>query len=154
VENASRTRLAWYLFADFSAVMLYEVLRFRQAIFVVEQTSPYPDLDGQDESAQHLLLRIDGLLAGYLRLIPYSDEKRVAIGRVAVAASRRRHGLARLLMDKALARCRQDYPDCTVKLSAQAYLTPFYKTLGFRTTSAPYDDYGVPHVDMTRSSST
>ena len=57
-------------------------------------------------------------------------------------------------MDEALARCRRDYPDCAAALSAQTYLVPFYETLGLRATSAPYDDYGVPHVDMTRSSST
>jgi ElaA protein len=51
-------------------------------------------------------------------------------------------------MDEALARCRQDHPDYAVILSAQTYLAPFYETLGFLTTTAPYDDYGVPHVDM------
>ena len=143
-----RTSLEWHRFADFSGAQLYEVLRFRQAIFVVEQSSPYPDLDGEDQRAQHLLLRVDGALAGYLRLIPHQDGARVAIGRVAVAALRRRQGLARHLMTEALARVRRDYPDCAVTLGAQTYLAPFYETLGFRATSAPYDDYGVPHVEM------
>ena len=154
MQNGDQARLQWHGFGDLSAALLYEALRFRQAIFVVEQRSPYPDLDGEDERADHLLLRVDGALAGYLRLIPDPSERRVAIGRVAVAAARRRHGLARLLMAEALARCRQDYPACAVTLSAQTYLIPFYESLGFRATSAPYDDYGVPHVDMGRSSST
>jgi ElaA protein len=154
VEIGDRAGLDWYRFGDFSAALLYEALRFRQAIFVVEQRSPYPDLDARDERAHHLLLRVDGGLAGYLRLIPYPKEARIAIGRVAVAAPLRRHGLARLLMAEALDRCRQDYPDCAVTLSAQTYLAPFYETLGFRATAAPYDDYGVPHVDMAQSSST
>jgi ElaA protein len=141
-------------FGDFPAPLLYEVLRFRQAIFVVEQASPYPDLDGRDERAHHLLLRVDGALAGYLRLIPFAGEARVAIGRVAITAPLRRHGLARLLMAEALARCRRDFPNCAVTLSAQTYLAPFYEALGFGATSAPYDDYGVPHVDMARSSPT
>ena len=148
MEIDDRARLEWYRFADVSAALLYEVLRFRQAIFVVEQASPYPDLDGQDERAHHLLLWVDGALAGCLRLIPYPGEARVAIGRVAVAAALRRQGLARRLMEEALARCRSDYPDCAVTLSAQTYLAPFYATLGFAPTSPPYDDYGVLHVDM------
>jgi ElaA protein len=57
--------------------------------------------------------------------------------------------LARLLMIEALARCRRDFADCTVTLSGQTYLAPFYETLGFAVTSAPYDDYGLSHVDMT-----
>ena len=148
MEIGDRARLQWVSFGDFSTALLYEALRFRQAIFVVEQASPFPDLDRLDERAHHLLLRIDGELAGYLRLIPHPGERRVAIGRVAVAATRRRRGCAGRLMAEALARCRQDYPDHTVVLSAQTYLAPFYESFGFRTTSAPFDDYGVPHVDM------
>lgn len=148
MQIGDKASLDWRHFADFSATQLYEALRFRQAIFVVEQSSPYPDLDGLDERAEHLLLRVDGALAGYLRLIPDAGEARVAIGRVAVAAPLRRQGLARLLMAEALARCRRDYPDCAVTLSAQAYLVPFYESLGFRPTAPPYDDYGVPHVEM------
>ena len=94
-ETDKGLRCKWYGFGDFSAALLYEALRFRQAIFVVEQRSPFPDLDGFDQRAHHLLLRVDGELAGYLRLIPYPSERRVAIGRVAVAAALRRHRLAR-----------------------------------------------------------
>jgi ElaA protein len=148
VEIGDRVSLDWYDFADLSAALLYEVLRFRQAIFVVEQASPFPDLDGHDERAHHLLLRIDGELAGYLRLIPYPGDARIAIGRVAVAVPWRRQGLARRMMADALARCPCDYPDCAVTLTAQTYFAAFYETLGFRATSAPFDDYGVPHVEM------
>jgi ElaA protein len=138
----------WRRFAEFSTHELYEVLRFRQAIFVVEQGSPYADLDGLDEQAEHLQLRQDDALAGYLRLIPYPGEGRVAIGRVAVAAALRRKGLARRMMAEALARCRREPSGWTITLSAQAYLQPFYESLGFLPISAPYDDYGVPHLDM------
>ncbi|MGE5268740.1 MAG: GNAT family N-acetyltransferase [Thiohalocapsa sp.] len=142
-------QLLWRHFSDFSAGELYEMLRFRQAIFVVEQASPYPDLDGLDQSAHHLLLQIDATLAGYLRLIPALGEKRVTVGRVAVARAHRRHGLARLMVKEALVRCRRYCAHGTVALSAQIYLLPFYESLGFHPTSAPYDDYGVAHIDMT-----
>ena len=145
-----RARLQWRPFGDFSAALLYEVLRFRQAIFVVEQASAFPDLDGEDERAHHLLLRLDERLAGYLRLIPHPGDARVAIGRVAVAAAQRRQGLARVLMANALARCHEDYPQCAISLSAQVYLAPFYESLGFRAISTPFDDYGVLHVEMRR----
>ena len=148
MEIGDRASLEWYDFADFPAALLYEVLRFRQEIFVVEQASPFPDLDGLDARAHHLLLRVDRTLAGYSRLIPYPGEARVAIGRVAVAPPLRRQGLARRLMAEALARCPRDYPDHTVTLTAQTYLANFYESLGFRATSAPFDDYGLSHVDM------
>jgi ElaA protein len=129
-------------------VLLYEVLQFRQAIFVVEQSCAYPDLDGLDHPAQHLLLRVNGKLAGCLRLIPFPDAARVKIGRVAIAEPLRRRGFARSMMIEALARCRRDYPEYTVTLSGQTYLAPFYESLGFVVTSEPYDDYGLSHVDM------
>jgi ElaA protein len=148
VRAGDRASLKWYDFGDLTPGLLYEILAFRQAIFVVEQHCAYPDLDGLDQRAQHLLLRADRELTGCLRLIPFPDEARVKIGRVAVAEKLRQRGLARSLMMEALARCRRDHPDYTVALTGQTYLAPFYETLGFVVTSAPYDDYGLSHVDM------
>ena len=146
--TAHAPTLEWRSFAELAAPLLYELLRFRQAIFVVEQRCAYPDLDGRDQYAQHLLSRVDAELAGCLRLIPYPDKSRVAIGRVAVGTDYRGRGLARRMMQAALDRCRRDYPDRAVTLTAQTYLVPFYESLGFCTTSLPYDDYGLAHIDM------
>ena len=134
----------WQRFEQLSADKLYELLRFRQGIFVVEQGSPYPDLDGLDQSSWHLLLQVDGALAGYARLIPPP----VRIGRVAVAAERRRHGLGRRLMEGALLFCRAQYPGQPVMLTAQIHLVPFYRGFGFEPTGEPFDDFGLTHVDM------
>jgi ElaA protein len=134
----------WQRFEALTAGGLYELLRFRQNIFVVEQKSPYPDLDGLDQSAWHLLLRAEGERAGYLRLIPQP----LRIGRVAVAAPLRRYGIGRRLMQEALLFCSQHYPGLPVVLTAQAYLVPFYQSFGFEPTGEPFDDYGLTHVDM------
>ena len=151
MRASDQPSLQWHRFEELTPVLLYELLKFRQAIFVVEQRCAYPDLDGLDQQAEHLLLRFDGGLAGCLRLIPLADENRVKIARVAVAEAARGKGLARRMMLEALARCRRDYPDCDVALTGQTYLAPFYESLGFVTTSAPYDDYGLSHVDMVLS---
>ena len=140
--------MEWQAFQTLTADRLYQVLRFRQAIFVVEQRSPYPDLDGHDQDAQHLLLLSEGKLAGYLRLLATSCPSLIRIGRVAVAAHRRRDGLGRVLMRETLRRCREDYPQCDIALDAQTYLIPFYASFGFAVGSEPYDDFGVQHVEM------
>ena len=134
----------WHRFEQLSADKLYELLRFRQRIFVVEQASPYPDLDGLDQGAWHLLLRSEGELAGYARLITSS----LRIGRVAVALPLRGHGLGRRLIDEALGFCRAQYPGGPVALIAQAHLVSFYRSFGFEPTGAPFDDFGVAHVEM------
>ena len=134
----------WQRFEALTGDELYELLRFRQNIFVVEQRSPFPDLDGLDREAWHLLLRAKGALAGYARLVPQP----LRIGRVAVAAELRRHGLGRRLMEEALLLCRAQYPGLQVVLTAQAHLVPFYRGFGFEPTAQPYDDFGLTHVDM------
>jgi ElaA protein len=137
--------MQWHRFEQLSAMALYELLRFRQAIFVVEQRSPYPDLDGLDHTAWHLLLREDGGVAGCLRLVPPPS---LRIGRVAVASHRRGRGLGRRLMEQALTFCRERYPQQPIMLTAQLPLVRFYQGFGFIAVSEPYDDFGVEHVDM------
>jgi len=134
----------WQRFEQLSADLLYEVLRFRQSIFVVEQRSPYADLDGLDQEAWHLLLRSKGELAGYLRLIPMP----IRMGRVAVASQLRGRGLGRRLMEEGLRFCRERYPAQDIILAAQLKLVPFYNSFGFAVISEPYDDFGVMHVEM------
>jgi ElaA protein len=146
VKIAAELSLEWHRWSELTAPRLYELLRFRQAIFVVEQASPYPDLDGRDARAQHLLVRAGDELIGCLRLI--EPDPLVRIGRVAVKAGRRGQGLARVMMEAALQRAAEVYPHRDVALGAQTYLEPFYRSLGFVASSAPYDDYGVPHIDM------
>jgi ElaA protein len=150
---ALRIAAEWRRFDELSAATLYEMLRLRQQIFVVEQGSPYLDLDGRDRSAWHLLLCCGGAPGGYLRLLPSEGAATaLRIGRVAVAAGLRRQGLGRRLMAEALAFCHVRYPGRPIDLAAQLYLAGFYKSFGFAAVSAPYDDFGVAHVEMTKSS--
>jgi ElaA protein len=140
----------WRRFDELTAGELYELLRFRQSIFVVEQGSAYPDLDGLDQSAWHLLAWLETELIGYLRLTATTGPPpMVRIGRVAVSPSLRRGGVGRMLMEKALILCRERFPLQAVALGAQVPLVPFYESLGFATTSEPYDDFGVAHIEMT-----
>jgi ElaA protein len=136
--------LTWHRFDEIPAPLLYEILRFRQAVFIVEQASAYEDLDDRDQPAEHLLVHLDNILAGYLRVIP--EANRIRIGRVAVAPAHRGQGLARQMMEAAFAR----HPGTEIAISAQTYLVPFYASLGFVPTSAEYDDAGVAHIDMER----
>jgi len=140
------TTTQWQRFEQLSPVALYEVLRFRQSIFVVEQSSPYPDLDDLDQDAWHLLLRAEDELAGYLRLL----QQPLRIGRIAVATPLRRGGLGSALIGEALRFCRDRFPLQKIALAAQLDLASFYRRFGFAAISEPYDDFGVMHVEMRR----
>ena len=144
LTNMPKITTEWRRFEQLSADLLYEILRFRQSIFVVEQRSPYADLDGLDQETWHLLMRSEDELAGYLRLIPMP----IRIGRVAVAPQLRRHGLGRCLMEEGLRFCRERYPAQDIILAAQLNLVRFYSSFGFVVISEPYDDFGVMHIEM------
>lgn len=141
-----RTSLDWRRFDALSRAALYEALRLRQSVFVVEQRSPYADLDGLDECARHLLAREARALVGYLRLVDTGTA--VRIGRVAVVPARRGRGLGRRMMRAALDFCRQHHAGMPVVLDAQLAVVPFYESLGFTVSGEPYDDCGIAHVAM------
>jgi ElaA protein len=71
MTSMPKIEMEWQRFEALTTDVLYELLRFRQNIFVVEQRSPYPDLDGLDQSAWHLALRVEGQLSGCLRLMTF-----------------------------------------------------------------------------------
>ncbi|MDM4766048.1 GNAT family N-acetyltransferase [Pelomonas sp. SE-A7] len=125
---------------------LYEVLKLRAEVFVVEQRCMYLDPDGADLEAWHLLGRADdGALAAYARLL--SGPR---IGRVLTSPAARGSGQGRALMGQALSHCERLWPGSAVELSAQAHLQRFYASLGFEPTSGVYDEDGIPHIDMRR----
>ena len=139
----------WRRFDEVTAGELYELLRFRQSIFVVEQACAYPDLDGLDQSAWHMAARLGSKLIGYLRVTATAGPPpMVRIARIAVSPSLRRGGLGRMLMEKALILCRERFPLQAIALGAQVPLVPFYESFGFAASSDPYDDFGVAHVEM------
>lgn len=143
--------LAWTCHAldELSARELYALLKLRSEVFVVEQRCIYLDPDGQDLDALHLLGRdAQGELLACARLIPTPDGPK--IGRVLTAPAARGAGQGRALMQCAIAECAQRWPAQPIRLSAQAHLQGFYASLGFRPTSAVYDEDGIPHIDMQR----
>lgn len=139
----------WQAFADFDADALYAMLRFRQDIFIVEQNSAYPDLDGLDPFCRHLLVRDrQGALAAYLRTRGPVGEEPALIGRIAVAPGWRGTGLGRRLVAAGLLNLAERYPGAPVRIGAQQHLERFYSGFGFVAEGAPYDDGGIPHLTM------
>jgi ElaA protein len=133
-------------FDDLDAATAYDVWRLRQQVFVVEQGSPYPDLDGRDRepATRHLLLRRDGEVVGYARVL--DDGEWARIGRVVVAKDSRGQGLAHQLVRAAL----DAVGGREVRLDAQTGLVRWYSSYGFEPTGPAFDDDGVTHIPMAR----
>jgi ElaA protein len=141
-------RFRWCRFNELTGDELYVVLALRQEVFVVEQSSPYADLDFIDQRADHLLVTDGSALVGYARCFGPSPKKPFAsFGRLVAAKARRGEALGKELVRHALARLAQG--SCReVEISAQLYLERFYSQFGFVRSSKPYDDTGILHIDM------
>jgi ElaA protein len=145
----------WSRFSELSPDDLYAVVRLREAVFVVEQQCPYNDADGRDPVAWHLLGWSDGetgkSLVAYARIFePGLRYTEGSIGRVVTAPEVRGTGMGKALMAEALRRLEALAPGKPIKIAAQRRLEKFYLDLGFRTSSAAYEEDGIIHVDMLR----
>ena len=133
---------------------LYEVLKLRVDVFVVEQHCPYPEIDGKDrhEQTMHLIGRDAGShVAAYLRILPKGvGFDQVSLGRVVVAFDHREKGVCREMVRIALDWIDENWLDEPVKIGAQVYLKSFYEEFGFVPVSNSYLEDGIPHIDMVR----
>jgi ElaA protein len=139
------------LMGDLSAHELYALLKLRVDVFVVEQNCPYPELDGKDDRALHLMLREGDELLAAARIFPRHDDKPAKIGRVVVSPAHRGRKIGDALMREAIKTCETRFPGAPVFLSAQSHLQSFYANFDFRPVSEEYVEDGIPHVDMLKA---
>ena len=143
---------SWKSFDQLSKHELYEVLKFRQLIFVVEQKSLYLDADGLDQCSEHLLVKKDGNLVGYLRLTPPKKKYKVpSLGRIAVQENMRGNNFGYEIVSEGLKKSNELYNSVYARISAQQYLINFYERLGFVVEGDIYDEDGIPHIQMVKN---
>ncbi len=141
-------------FAQLTTIQLYQLLKLRVDVFVVEQACPYPELDNKDllEHTYQLLGYRHGELIACARLLPPGvSYPNASIGRVATAQQHRGGGLGHQLMAQAVNHCLDLWPQSAIEIGAQAHLEHFYQQHGFVKTSESYLEDGIAHIDMQRS---
>ena len=143
--------VVWYIsnFENLSAIDLYQLLQLRINVFMIEQNCLYPECDNKDLVSKHLFGKIDDQIIAYARLLPphisYEDP---SIGRVIVREDKRHLKLGSILMKKAIESISLDFPNQTIRISAQAHLQSFYNNLGFVSTGEIYLEDNIPHIEM------
>ncbi|MCV2403343.1 GNAT family N-acetyltransferase [Marinomonas sp. C2222] len=149
--------LTWHQqgFTELSLFTLYDLLKVRTDIFVVEQNCPYPELDNIDkhDNTKHLFALLEGNPIAYARIIApnISYQNHSSIGRVLVIENHRKDKLGHQLVKRAIQSCITQWPDIPIKIGAQSHLQGFYQKHGFTTTSEPYIEDGIEHVTMVYS---
>ncbi len=130
---------------------LYQTLRLRSEIFVVEQNCVYQDIDNKDQKALHLLGEYEGKIVAYARLFKANDYfDQASIGRVIVDANFRDKKWGHDMMREAIAGIALHFNESKITISAQLYLKKFYESHGFVQTSEMYLEDDIPHIEMKR----
>ena len=142
-------------FSDLSPFELYQLLRLRSEVFVVEQNCVFLDMDNIDQQCFHLLGSAENKLVAYARIVPpgivYTEP---SIGRVVTAPSARKKGLGKLLMEQAIKLVYELYGNTSIKIGAQYYLKEFYSSFGFYRISDVYLEDGIEHIYMLKNAAT
>ena len=132
-------------FEELTKKELYEVLKARCRVFVVEQTCPYLDPDGKDYEAYHLLAQENGEIKAYLRFFK-KDRDTLQMGIVLTLA--RKTGLGNLIIPAAVEYIKNNLPESKIFIEAQTYATGFYAKFGFKVRGEEFLEDGIPHTPM------
>ena len=146
-------KIQWKIkpFETLSVNELYDILRLRSEIFVVEQNCVYLDLDGKDKLALHLFGEFEGKIMAYSRLFkPGISFENASIGRVVVDVNCRERKLGHELMREAIVGIQLHFGESKITIGAQLYLKKFYESHGFVQTSEMYLEDDIPHIEMKR----
>lgn len=132
-----------------TALELYEVIKARESVFVVEQQCAYQDADGADPRSWHLCVLLDGELAAYARVVePGVKYEEPSIGRVITLKEFRNLKIGRALVAEAITFTESNFQGQGIRIGAQAHLQNFYSSLGFQPVGDTYDEDGIPHIEM------
>jgi ElaA protein len=136
-------------FDELSTQELYQILRLRSEVFVVEQNCVYQDIDNKDQKALHLFGTIDGEIIAHSRLFKPGDYFEFSsIGRVVVAEKYRDKNYGHELIDQSILQINNRFNVQNITISAQLYLKKFYESHGFVATSETYLEDDIPHIEM------
>ena len=138
-------------FENLSVNELYDILKLRSEIFVVEQNCVYLDIDGKDKQALHLFGEFEGKIVACSRLFkPGITFDNASIGRVVVDANFRDRKWGHDLMREAIAGIKNHFGESKITIGAQLYLKKFYESHGFVQTGEMYLEDDIPHIEMKR----
>ena len=128
---------------------LYQILRLRSEVFVVEQDCVYQDLDNKDQISVHVFQNEKDEIVAYTRIFKSGDYyKNTSIGRVVVSKKNRGKELGKKIMIHSIEYIKKNLKGEKIELSAQKYLDKFYKDLGFYKIGEDYLEDGIPHQRM------
>lgn len=158
IKIPNLSELIWHekKFSDLNVESLYQLLRLRSEVFVVEQDCIYQDIDNNDLDATHVYatktIEPNAQVIAYARVLkPEQKYPNASIGRIVTSPNSRGLGLGKVLVERSMKLCKKLYPNYGITISAQKHLEGFYTSFGFFSDSEIYLEDDIPHVRMTCS---
>lgn len=133
-------------FQELTTDELYEIVKLRSAVFVVEQNCVYQDCDDKDQSTCHIWIAEDEQIAAYLRVLPEDGEGVAVIGRV--LAVKRRCGIGTRILQEGIRFVREHTDASEIQIHAQTYARGLYEKQGFEQYGDEFLEDGIPHIPM------
>lgn len=127
---------------------LFEILKLRVRVFVVEQSCAYQEIDDHDRSAYHVYFKDEGGIQAYLRVLKKGAvfDDAVSLGRV--ISMKRRCGLAARLLREGITVAKEKFDAEKIVIEAQTYARALYEKAGFAQISEEFLEDGIPHIKM------
>ena len=136
-------------FDELTTNELYQILKLREEVFIIEQNCIYQDIDDYDQRAYHIMGIVNNEVQAYARIfspgIKYTD---CSIGRVVVRKNQRLNFYGKYLMEHAIKFINDKFHGISISISAQLYLKKFYEEFRFKAVNDVYDEDGIPHIKM------
>ena len=148
----TNTNLRWVTksFSELTIDELYDVLRLRSEVFIVEQKCIFLDIDNNDRKAFHTIGFIGDEVVATTRLfdkdIMYEGYQ--SIGRVVGSPRHRGLGIGKALMQYSISECERLFGKGPIKIGAQLYLKKFYNEQGFEKSGDVYLEDDIDHIPM------
>lgn len=134
-------------FKELTAQELYEIYKLRVAVFVVEQTCPYQEVDNADQLAYHVYYKNESGIQAYLRVLPKGNPlKEISLGRV--IAVKRRCGYGSKIVSAGIQVAQEKFGAQIIEIEAQTYARKMYEKIGFNAVSEEFLEDGIPHIRM------
>ncbi len=138
-------KLVSKFFDELTTKELYEILKARAAIFVVEQECVYQDVDDKDYESLHVFYEEEGKVVAYLRSF-WKEKEVIQMGRVLTMEHGK--GLGGKLLKAGLEEIKVKQNPKKIFIEAQCYATGYYEREGFKICSEEFLEDGIPHVEM------
>ena len=136
-------------FNELSVEEIYQILKVRADVFIIEQKCIYKDIDGKDEKAMHVMGKNNNEIIAYTRILEGGEDYDFpSISRVVVKKENRGKERGRKIMKESIKYIVEELKEKTIVLAAQKYLEKFYRELGFIAEGEEYLEDEIPHQKM------